>query len=315
MAVTFDNANSASGDSTTASVSVTVAASSLVIVAVHMNGSPTVSNPTFDGNAMTLIAQNGDVYMYRYHGHAAGSRTASITRSTSGLWAIGVVSVTGFDTSSPVGTHQTGTSTDPATSVTTAAITSGSADWLIVDAALLVRDVIAAAGGQTERVSLESYNSGQLSFGMSTKVGSASTTTMSWTADATFGDNLIIGVPIRPASGAEVTKTPTTANLSLGGRVASHNAFQNVRIREVLINESGQPIANASNITLKVWYSGYCSGPANFSANGMTTDANGTTSWSISTGTLTKDAPIFYVAQDSLSFSNYTCARMIPSYE
>jgi hypothetical protein len=200
MAVTYDNANSAVGTSTTASVTLTVAASSLVIVGVQMNNSPTVSNPLFDGNAMTLIAQNGDLYMYRYHGHSSGSRTANITRSDSGLWAIGAISVTGFDSGDPVGTHQVGNSTETA-SVDTAAITSGSTDWMLIDVALLIRDVIAAAGGQTERVSEESFNSGQVSFGMSTKPGSGSTTTMSWTADATFGDNLIIGVPVRPAAG------------------------------------------------------------------------------------------------------------------
>lgn len=201
MSVDYDNANSAVGTSTTASVSITVAANTLAIVGVQMINSPTVSNPTFDGNAMTLIAQNGDLYMYWYHGHEAGSRTASVTRSDSGLWVIGAITVTGFDTGDPVGTHQTGTSFETA-SVDTAAITSGSVDWMLIDVALLVRDVIAAAGGQTERVSQESFNSGQLSFGMSTKPGSGSTTTMSWTADATFGDNLIIGVPIRPAAGA-----------------------------------------------------------------------------------------------------------------
>lgn len=115
--------------------------------------------------------------------------------------------------------------------------------------------------------------------------------------------------------GSTVTKTPTTANLSIGGRTISTNAFTAIRIRDVLINESGQPVGNAANITLKVWYSGYCSGPADFSRNGQTTDANGTASWSISTGTLTSGSPIFYVAQDSVSYSNYTAARMIPSYE
>jgi len=199
MPVTYDNANSDVGISTTASVSLTVAANSLVIVGVQLNGSPTVNSATFDGNAMTLITNVGDLYLYRYHGHASGSRTASITRSDSGLWVIGAVTVTGFDTGNPVGTHQTGTSTETA-SVTTDAITSGSTDWLIVDVAVMVRDAIAAAGGQTERVSQESFNSGQLSFGMSTKPGSASTTTMSWTTDATFGDNAIIAVPVRPAA-------------------------------------------------------------------------------------------------------------------
>lgn len=201
MAVTYDNANSAVGNSTTASVNITVAASSLVIVGVQLNGGPTASSPTFDGNAMTLIAQNGDLYLYRYHGHSSGSRTASVTRSDSGLWVIGVVSVTGFDSADPVGTHQTGTSFET-TSVTTAAITSGSADWMLVDVAVMVRDLIAPEGTQTQRTAQLSYNTGQASFGMSTKPGSASTTTMSWTADATFGDNAIIGIPIRPAAAA-----------------------------------------------------------------------------------------------------------------
>lgn len=116
-------------------------------------------------------------------------------------------------------------------------------------------------------------------------------------------------------AGSTVTKTPATGNLSLGGKAVLTDAFTAVRIRDVLINESGQPIANATNLTLKVWYSGYVAGPADFSRNSQTTDANGTTSWSISTGTLTAGQAIFYVAQDSLSFSNYTCARMIPSYE
>jgi hypothetical protein len=194
MAVAYDSANGASGTSNTASVSLTCAANTLAIVGVQLNGGPTVSSATFDGNAMTLITNVGDLYLYRYHGHASGSRTAQVVRSDSGLWGIGVVTATGFDTGDPVGTFETA-------DVTTAAITSGSADWLIVDVAILVRDAIAAAAGQTERVSLEAFNGGgQLSFGMSTKPGSASTTTMSWTTDATFGDNSIIGVPIRPAA-------------------------------------------------------------------------------------------------------------------
>lgn len=200
--VAYDNANSATGNGTVASVAVTVAANSLVVVGVHFNGGPTASSPTFDGNAMTLIAQNGDMYLYRYTGHASGSRTASVTRSTSGDWVIGVVSVTGFDTGDPVGTHQVGNSSET-TSVTTAAITSGSTDWLIIDAAFMVNDSMAAqtSPAQTERVSRDSYNGGFLSFGMSTKAGSASTSTMSWTASGTFGDNTITAIPIRPAAG------------------------------------------------------------------------------------------------------------------
>jgi hypothetical protein len=167
-----------------------------------MNGSPTVSNPTFDGNAMTLIdGPITDVYMWRYHGHAAGTRTASITRSDSGLWIVGVISVTGFDSSNPIGTAVS-ESADETSPFETPAITSGSADWLIVDVCMTASDSLAQAAdaAQTERVSLDSPHGTAVSFGMSHKAGSASTTTMSWTAAGSIFGVGHIAVPIRPAA-------------------------------------------------------------------------------------------------------------------
>lgn len=117
------------------------------------------------------------------------------------------------------------------------------------------------------------------------------------------------------AGGSTATVTPAPAVITITGRTPATSAFSNVRIREVLVNESGQVVGGAANITLLVWYSGRFGGAPDVSLNGMTSDANGTTSWSIATGTLAYNDPIAYVAQDSVSFSNYTCARMIPSYE
>lgn len=117
------------------------------------------------------------------------------------------------------------------------------------------------------------------------------------------------------SSGSSATVTPAPAVITVSGRAPTTSAFNNVRIREVLVNESGQVVGGAANITLLVWYSGRFGGAPDISLNGMTTDAAGTTSWSIATGTLAYNQPIAYVAQDSISFSNYTCARMIPSYE
>jgi hypothetical protein len=64
------------------------------------------------------------------------------------------------------------------------------------------------------------------------------------------------------------------------------NPFTNVRIREVLINEAGSPVANQTGIHLLVWYSGFPAGAADLSYSNMTTDPTGTTSWSLATGTL-----------------------------
>jgi hypothetical protein len=319
MAVAFDAANGATGNGTTASVAVTCAASSMVLVCFFVNNNPTISTVTFDGNAMTLVWNastiNGDGFrVYRYTGHAAGSRTAQVTWTGAQDWGIGVVSVTGQDGTTPVGTIQT-INNDGLTSITTPSIT-GATDGLFVDAVMMVNGNITPGASQTQRVTnTESINGGAVSIAMSTKAGAASTT-MSWTAPETFGFNYLVGIPILAAAGGStVTKTPTTGNLSLGGLVSTNNAFNFVRIREVLINESGQAVASAANIRLMVWYAGQCRGAPDVSLNSMTTDTNGTISWSIPTGSLVKDQPIFYVAQDSISFSNYTAARMTPSYE
>lgn len=151
------------------------------------------------------------------------------------------------------------------------------------------------------------------------RTGSASTT-VAW-ADLDTGagsvfDAVLAAIEIKAAAGgSSTTVTPAQATITVNGLAPTTSAFQNVRIREVLVNESGQPVGGAANITLLVWYSGRFSGSPDLSLTGMTTDAAGTTSWSIATGTLAYLQPIAYVAQDSISFSNYTCARMIPSYE
>lgn len=143
------------------------------------------------------------------------------------------------------------------------------------------------------------------------------TATGSRTATASnAGENSAALLALTPAAGgSSTTATPGVGAVTLQGKTPTTSAFQNVRIRQVLVNESGQAVANAANITLLVWYSGVCRGAPDVSLNGMTSDANGTTSWSIATGTLSFQQPIFYVAQDSISFSNYTCARLIPNYE
>jgi hypothetical protein len=116
-------------------------------------------------------------------------------------------------------------------------------------------------------------------------------------------------------SGTGTTINPGKATLTLSGLAPTTSAFNSVRIREVLVNASGQAVGNASSITLLVWYSGIFRGAPDVSLNGMTTDANGTTSWSIATGTLAYLDPVAYIAQNSISYSHYAAGRMVPSYE
>ena len=115
--------------------------------------------------------------------------------------------------------------------------------------------------------------------------------------------------------GSSTTVTPTTGSAIAAGRQPSANSFTNVRIREVLINEAGSPVGNQTGIHLVVWYGGAPAGVPDLSYSNMTTDANGTTSWSIATGSLLYNQGVFYVAHDGhASMSVYTCARMVPTY-
>lgn len=147
-------------------------------------------------------------------------------------------------------------------------------------------------------------------------VAGAGAVTMTATGATGGSSVLATAIAIKAATGgSSTTVTPATALVTVSGRIPTTSAFQNVRIREVLVNESGQAVGGAANIHLAVWYGGVLNGAPDISLNGLTTDAAGTTSWSIATGSLAYNQPIFYVAQDSLSYSKYTCARMIPSYE
>lgn len=117
------------------------------------------------------------------------------------------------------------------------------------------------------------------------------------------------------SSSSSQTITPTQGTITLSGLAPSMNPFTNVRIREVLVNEAGSPVANQTGIHLLVWYNGFPNSAPDLSYSNMTTDPAGTTSWSLATGTLVYNQRIFYVAHDGhSSLSVYTCAQMTPTY-
>jgi hypothetical protein len=114
---------------------------------------------------------------------------------------------------------------------------------------------------------------------------------------------------------SSTTITPGVGAVHTSGLMPSSNTFTNVRIREVLINEAGSPVANQTGIHLIVWYNSFPSGAPDLSYSNMTTDPAGTTSWSLATGGLSYNQRIFYVAHDGhSSLSVYTCAQMQPTY-
>ncbi len=117
------------------------------------------------------------------------------------------------------------------------------------------------------------------------------------------------------ASGSSTTINPTTGLATLNGRQGAINGFSSVAIREVLINEAGSVVGNRTGMHVLVWYAGNPAGAPDLSYSNLTTDPNGTASWSLPIGGLTFNQQIFYVATDGgASLSQFTCARLLPTY-
>lgn len=249
--------------------------------------------------------------LYKYASGESGNYDFAMSGAlfTSGVVLRVTGAVTVGDPFSAIGAGSTGSSTTP----TAASISPADTDTLLLWVATWVNAGTTLSGdpaGMTERVEATI-----LSVFSEANASSGATGTRAGTISASEDWGAILMAISSAGSGTSTTVTPAQSALTLNGRAATTSAFQNVRIREVLINGSGQTVGNAQDITLLVWYSGRFGGAPDVSINGLTTDANGTTSWSIATGTLAFNDPVAWVAQNSISLSHYAAARMVPSYE
>jgi len=203
-------------------------------------------------------------------------------------------------------TSATGTGTAPSVTVTNAATGDVISDFVLHNSG----GTSTAGANQTENAGADLPASG--AYAASYQAG-ADGGVMDWTMQ--FSDSwAALGVRILEVSGAAVTKTPSQAVLTFNVLAPLTNAYTFIAIQDTLINESGQPVANAANIRLLVWYSGQAIGAPDYSVNGQTSNASGSISWSVTPGGVANGQAIFYVAQDSISYSNYTCGRVVPTY-
>lgn len=238
-------------------------------------------------------------------------------------YVVEVYQITGHNSSSPIGGSATGNDADGDGSATiTLDATPASDSWVFSSAevSLVSAGVTSVTHGADQT---EIYDSQTAEWGVSQtqrRTGSTSTS-VSWVDLGVEGSiesgAVMVALEIKAdaGGGGSGTINPATAALSLLGRAGSANAFSTVTIREVLINEAGSPVANRTGISLLVWYGGSPAGTPDLSYSALTTDANGTASWSIAPGSLVYNQPIFYVATDGgASLSQYTCARLVPTY-
>lgn len=198
MAIVFDSATSHAANIATIEVTHSAVGSDRFLLIGIMNNGTVPTSVTYGAQSPTLIASEGRLHLYRLVNPATGAQSATASLAGADMQIIAVVSYRGVDQTTPIGTPQKATNIEQ-TSIPAPAVSS-SATGLVVDVAMMINTAMAAAAGQTERISLDDPGVGFLSFGMSEKSGAASVT-MQWDAAATSGDNHIIAVPLIAAAG------------------------------------------------------------------------------------------------------------------
>lgn len=159
-----------------------------------MNDGTVPSSVMYGSQTPTLLKSEGRLHLYNLLNATPGTQTVSAVSATGiTTQVLAVVSRPGI---ASVGTAVSATNSEQSTIGVNVASASGE---IVADFALMIRPEMAAAAGQTERISLDGSSVGYLSIGMSDKPGAASVT-MQWETDETYGDNIIIAVPLVPVS-------------------------------------------------------------------------------------------------------------------
>lgn len=328
MAIAFNQTTNAHGGAViTLSVNHAAAGTDrYALIAVYAEGgdfgSHNILNISYagGGGSVGLIGRVGDygeLSLYQVIAPATGSQLVTVNFvGNSPRCVLGIVSYTGVDQTTPRRDTDSVYIEDVAT--TSLTLTSIVGDR-VVDVAVCALDAYAANISQNELISLDDWDSVFRSFGMSERAGAATSTAMSWTASGATSHFQYAVSLIASAGGGPVlgTVTPTTGSLRFSYSPPSLNPFTNVRISEILINEAGSPLAGRTGMHLLVWYEGYPFGAPDLSYSNATTGAAGTFSYSLASGPLLYNSPIFYLLTDgnaSGSLSGYTCARMVPTY-
>lgn len=298
--------------STTANITVGANSNRVLVAKVtwRQTVTPTVSGAGATWTAAGAVLVNGSRQQMWYGvGPTTGAQTVTVTWSdTFGQDPTVVVeSYYNVDQTTPVADYTTATGTSTAPTVTVPNVVTGD---------IVVDSLVHGSGGTTtvgaNQTQTQAGDRAVISYAASYQAG-ADGGVMSWTEQ--FSDNWAISaMRLVTASGSSVTKTPAQAVLNVNALAPLTNAYTYVAIQDTLINESGQPIANGANIRLMVWFSGQAIGAPDYSVNGQTTNAAGSISWSVTPGGLANGQAIFYLAQDSISYSNYTCGRVVPTY-
>lgn len=299
------------------------AGATITVAICDRTGGMTVSDVSSDvdgtfGSVLTEIVHSTtfrDV-MFRRHNCTAGTHVITGTLGAAQNTQL-VACWADSDTGSPLQDDATGTGLEDSSADVDHVSTNATATSQPGVAIYLIETGNSQGGAPTAlssgTVLTTTVEGGMRSFLVGDAYTSTGAKSFTCTLASSTADRSLLAL-FKEASGS-TTLSPSQAALSLAGRQGTINNFTNVAIREVLINEANSPVANRTGMSLLIWYDGNPNGAPDVSYSALTTDANGTASWNIASGPLAFGDPIFYVATDGgASLSQYTCARMVPTY-
>ncbi len=322
-AVLVGTKTSGSGTTLTSGSGTTTASGSTFLIALSFDSGATQSNirdsksNTYTLTGTVLSDGGAKKALYRCeNGTGGANHTASADFSSSSFGTIYLIEVTGALASSFDVTTQ-GVDTTSAYGVATG--TLAQADEVVIT---LIGNYAGnnpmnyASSNMTELAEEGDGSTYWTSAVYKQVVSSTSSFLPSITSNAAGGTgHSTINATFKAASSTPGTINPTTGSITVNGRQGTINGFSSVAIREVLINEAGSVVGNRTGMHVLVWYAGNPAGAPDLSYSNLTTDPNGTASWSLPIGGLTFNQQIFYVATDGgASLSQFTCARLLPTY-
>jgi hypothetical protein len=211
MAIAFNAVTSDFDNSTSPSVSHTAAGSDrYLFIYVHALADTTISAISYGAQTPTLIERfnlgfggSNTMFVYGLVAPNTGAQTAAATLADAAGWSIIVVSYTGVDQVTPIGTESIDQAAD--SSPLNVDVASDVGDT-VIDFFFSGGDAITAAGGQTERIDTDHGGAlGTRRWGVSDKAGAATTTTMEWAITNPFEESGIIGVAMNAAAGGGAT--------------------------------------------------------------------------------------------------------------
>lgn len=210
MAIAFNAATSTSnGGVTSLSQNHTAAGSDrCAIIGVYAEGGVSITSIAYGAQTPTLIGAHsgGASRLYRLVAPNTGAQSVSVNFSgSSGRCALAILSYTGVDQTTPVGSLVEGSTSTDTVSVDATSATG----QLVVDLAVFAQSTIVVGPDQTARIDLDDFSGTFRSLGMSEQAG-ASTVTMSWTTGASAAGS-ILAVPLISAAGSAGGQAPRSS--------------------------------------------------------------------------------------------------------